>query len=199
MVKFRSLAWELPHAWHSQKTNKTKQNKTIRSSCCGITQSATSWETWGRRFKTWHSGLRIQHCHNCSLGPARIWSLAGELHMPWGSQKRKKIKSLKTNKRTSSRVCPCCQIPFSLEVIIEVKFFFQFVCLFFRAAPTVYGSSQASDRMGATAASLHHCHSNTRSKVHLGTTPKLASTLDSQPTEWGQGSNLNPHRHWSYS
>ena len=35
----------------------------------------------------------------------------------------------------------------------------------FRATPEAYGSCQATDQMGATAASLHH--SNTRSKPHL--------------------------------
>ena len=40
---------------------------------------------------------------------------------------------------------------------------FFFFCLF-RAAPTAYGGSQAGGWIGATAAGLHHSHSNTRSK-----------------------------------
>ena len=37
-------------------------------------------------------------------------------------------------------------------------------CLFFRAAPEAYGSSQATGQIGAAAASLHHSYSNTGSK-----------------------------------
>ena len=35
--------------------------------------------------------------------------------------------------------------------------------LLFKAAPMAYGGSQARGPIGATAASLHHSHSNTRS------------------------------------
>ena len=44
------------------------------------------------------------------------------------------------------------------------KFAFFFL---FRAAHVVYGSSQASSQMGASAAGLQHSHSNARSKPHL--------------------------------
>ena len=47
---------------------------------------------------------------------------------------------------------------------------------FFRAAPTVYRSSQARGRIRAVAASLHHSHSNARSKPHLQPTPQLMAT-----------------------
>ena len=39
--------------------------------------------------------------------------------------------------------------------------------IFFRAALVAYGSSQARDPIGATAAGLQHCHSNARYKPHL--------------------------------
>ena len=45
----------------------------------------------------------------------------------------------------------------------RIFFFF----LLFRAAPTIYGSSQARGQIGAAAAGLHHSHSNTRSEPHL--------------------------------
>ena len=67
---------------------------------------------------------------------------------------------------------------FSLfQNIYNVGFFlFCFVlfcfCLF-RAAPVAYGSSQARGQIGAIAASLHHSHSNARSKPHLQPTPQL--------------------------
>ena len=47
------------------------------------------------------------------------------------------------------------------EVVIYVFFLF----FFFRAAHAVYGSTQARGRIGAPGASLHHSHSNTRSKT----------------------------------
>ena len=39
-----------------------------------------------------------------------------------------------------------------------------------------YGSFQAKGRIGAVAASLHHSHSNARSKLHLRPTPQLMAT-----------------------
>ena len=53
-----------------------------------------------------------------------------------------------------------------------------FVCFFsfglvFRAIPVAYGSSQASGRIWAAAASLCHRHSNARSEPRLQPTPQL--------------------------
>ena len=59
--------------------------------------------------------------------------------------------------------------------------------------PTAYGSSLARGRIGATAASLHHSHSNTGSEPCLQPTPQLTATLDPYTTEQGQGSNPHPH------
>ena len=56
-----------------------------------------------------------------------------------------------------------------------------------------YGSSQARGQIRAVAASLHHSHSNDRSKLHLQPPPELPAMLDPQPTEQGQGSNPHPH------
>ena len=61
------------------------------------------------------------------------------------------------------------------------------------AALATYGGSQARGLIGATAAGLYHSHSNARSNPCLRPTLQLmATTLDPQPTEQGQGSNL-PH------
>ena len=46
------------------------------------------------------------------------------------------------------------------------------------AAPVAYGSCQAKDRIGATAASIHNSHSNSRSELHLGPAPQLMAMLD---------------------
>ena len=40
-------------------------------------------------------------------------------------------------------------------------------CLLFSATPAAYGGSQARGPIGATAACLHHSHSNARSEPHL--------------------------------
>ena len=53
----------------------------------------------------------------------------------------------------------------------------------FRAAPAAYGSSQARGRIGATAASLHHSHSNARSEPYLQTISQLTAVPDPKPTE----------------
>ena len=58
-------------------------------------------------------------------------------------------------------------------------YFVLFYFLLFRATPAAYGSSQARNQIGATAAGLHHSHSNTGSKLHLQPTPQLMAMLDS--------------------
>ena len=50
-------------------------------------------------------------------------------------------------------------------MFINFMFFFGFVLLF-RVAPAACGSSQARGRIRATAAGLHHGHSNARSEPH---------------------------------
>ena len=68
------------------------------------------------------------------------------------------------------------------ENFIFFLFIYLFVCLFiylfFRAAPLAYRASQARRQIGATVASLHHGHSNTRSKLRLQPTPQLTATPD---------------------
>ena len=53
--------------------------------------------------------------------------------------------------------------------------FFQSFFFFFRAAPVAYGGSQTRGRIGATAAGLHHSHSNTGSEQSLQPTPQLTT------------------------
>ena len=65
------------------------------------------------------------------------------------------------------------------NVFLNIFFFlFFFFSLLFRAALTAYGGSQARSPIAATAASLHHSHSNVRSQSHLQPTPQLMATLD---------------------
>ena len=78
-------------------------------------------------------------------------------------------------------------LPFFLPSFL---FFFSF---FFSAAVMAYSNSQARRLIGATAAGLHHSHSNGRSKQRLQPTPPLKAMPDPWPTEQGQGSNLHLH------
>ena len=50
--------------------------------------------------------------------------------------------------------------------------------LVFRAAPAANRGSQARGPIGATAAGLHHSHSNAGSEWHLRPTPQLTATPD---------------------
>ena len=57
-----------------------------------------------------------------------------------------------------------CSLLHSLDFLY---FYYLFVCLFvafFRAAPAAYGGSKAKGQIRATAADLHHSHSNIRSE-----------------------------------
>ena len=58
-----------------------------------------------------------------------------------------------------------------------------------------YRGSQARSRIRATAAGLHHSHSNAGSEPHLQPTPQSTAMPDPPPTE--QGQRLNPHPHGS--
>ena len=55
-----------------------------------------------------------------------------------------------------------------------------------------YESSQARGQNRATAAGLHHSHSDTGSELPLRPTPQLTATLDPKTTEQSQESNLHP-------
>ena len=56
--------------------------------------------------------------------------------------------------------------------------FLSFVFCLFRATLSAYGGSQARGLIGATAASLHQSHSNTRAESHLRPTPQLTAMPD---------------------
>ena len=83
--------------------------------------------------------------------------------------------------------------PPPLKPWLQLSATFIFLFLFFhyfRAAPTAYGSSQARDPVGATAAGLHHSHSNTGSGPYLQPTPRVCNLHHSS---WQQ-QILNPLR-----
>ena len=76
--------------------------------------------------------------------------------------------------------CPlsCFNSSDHLLLALLIWFVYLFIYVFFRAAPVVYGGSQARDRVRVIAAGLHHSHSNIRSKRHLPPTPRLTAMLD---------------------
>ena len=55
----------------------------------------------------------------------------------------------------------------SNSIILNSCASFSFFVFLFRATPMAYGGSQARGPVRATAAGLHHSHSNTRSELHL--------------------------------
>ena len=80
---------------------------------------------------------------------------------------------------------------FCLDFFLD--FFFLPFVLLFMASPVACERAQAGGQIPATAASIHHGHSNTRSEPRLKTTSELTTTPDPRPTEWGLGWNLDPH------
>ena len=67
---------------------------------------------------------------------------------------------------------------FSFFTILYYYFlFYLFYFLLFRATPAAYGGSQARGWIGATAACLHHSHSNAGSELRLWPT-HLTASLD---------------------
>ena len=69
----------------------------------------------------------------------------------------------------------------------KAKLFF----FFFRVAYKAHGGSQARGQIGATAAGLHHSHSDARSELCLRPTPQLMATTLAKRGQW---LNLHPHR-----
>ena len=68
--------------------------------------------------------------------------------------------------------------PKSLITEVFLIFLCFFSVLFFRAAPAACRSFEARGRMGATAASVHHSHSNAGFQLFLQPIPQLMATLD---------------------
>ena len=68
-------------------------------------------------------------------------------------------------------------LPSSLIIIIILLLLLLLFC-FFRAAPAAYGGSQARGQIGATAASLHHSHSNPGPELYLQPTPQLTAMAE---------------------
>ena len=64
------------------------------------------------------------------------------------------------------------------KILKKEKLYYYYYYLLFSTTPMAYGGSQARGPIGATAASLHHSHSNAWSKPHLQPTPQLTATLD---------------------
>ena len=59
------------------------------------------------------------------------------------------------------------QSPNSYFMDVKCPECYKIKCRLYTAAPAAYGGSQARSLIGATAASLHHSHSNAGSEPHL--------------------------------
>ena len=77
-----------------------------------------------------------------------------------------------------------CAFPVTWFICLyNTEGFCLFIFCLFWAAPKAHGSSQASGRIKAVAAGLHHSHSHSRSEPSLQLTPPLTATPDPQITE----------------
>ena len=98
----------------------------------------------------------------------------------------------------SGASAPLSPFPLSPESILEchksgIVMNIRCRLFFFKVKPEAYGNSQARGRIRATAAGLHHSHSNSGSRPCLQPTSQLTATRDPWPTDQGWGSNLHPH------
>ena len=71
--------------------------KSLMSSCYGAKGSAASWGVLGRRFGSWHGGLRIQCCHSCNFGCSYGLDLIPGLGAPYASGWPKKKGGVSTS------------------------------------------------------------------------------------------------------
>ena len=72
----------------------------------------------------------------------------------------------------------CSPVSDNLDIIFPFDFIYFLIFIFVFFCPIAYGGSQARGLIGATAASLHQSHSNTRSELGLRLTPQLTATAD---------------------
>ena len=81
----------------------------------------------------------------------------------------KEDSALRAQRRQLHLGLPTCHIPTKRMVFFpnQCLHFHNILFCFLRAAPTVYGDSQARSQIGVVAASLHHSHSNARSEPCL--------------------------------
>ena len=85
-------------------------------------------------------------------------------------------------------------LTFLISVDSQHNFLFFFgLFAFSRATSSACGGSQARGQIRAVADGLRQSHSNAGPEPHLQPTPQLTATSVPQPTEQGQGSNLQPH------
>ena len=84
-------------------------------------------------------------------------------------------------------------LPLADFFLIFIFNFYLFTYLLLRATPLAYGRSQVRGRFRATAASLHHSHSNMGSEPYLQSTLQLTTTSNPFPIDRSQGSILHLH------
>ena len=135
---------------------------------------------WAGGLNLWPKQIPLHHSRNSlkeTLGG--LFTMASNIHNSWG-----------LIPRNNCYICFIHSLLFYLLILSHnlckhpkqdwLKTFLANVFLFllFRAAPVAYGSSQARGRIGATAAGLHHSHSNAGSEPRLLPTPQFMTMLD---------------------
>ena len=128
----------------------------------------------------YHMHPNVRRCFRFLLLSSRHWSLTpfSSVHYFWPCYKPNNMLWLlldtslsllnKVSKYSRARV----------YLLIVFLFFFFFFFFHFRAAPAVYGGSQARGRIGAVDTSLHHSHGNVGSEPRLRPTAQLTATPD---------------------
>ena len=144
------------------------------------------WVIWGR---FWMLGIREMNC--CSRGEreGEGWRESSETFVINGTG----MPKAHFYWFLWSSLCSWFGLRHGVEQILFFFFFFFFFFCIFRATLAARRGSQARDLIGAVAAGLSQSHSNARSELRLWPTPQLMAMPDPQPTEWGQGSNPQPH------
>ena len=117
--------------------------------------------------------------HSC---PAGLVSILSEIQAtPRNPQTRLEHlqEALRREGKKRRLVAKCLGNAASSSPVKTQTMFWCFVlfCLF-RATPVAYGGSQARGLIRATAAPLHHSHSNARSELHLQPPPQLMANPD---------------------
>ena len=123
----------------------------------------------------------------------------------WRIESRsEKYEKDEMRRRMDARLCLDLDTMFKMLVFIlramgihSLKYFFFFepgifyccclFCHFLSRSHGIWGP------IGTVTAGLHQSHINTGSEPRLRPTPQLMATPDPQPTEQGQGLNLQPH------
>ena len=150
---FSSFVFLGPHLWHME----VPRLGSNRSYSCRPTPQPQQHGIPAVfvTYTTAHGNVRsLTHWARAGIEPATLWFLVGFVNhcATTGSP-----NILFCNRKS--------------RIFVKASFFFPF----FRATPEAYRGSQAGSQIGATAAGLHHSHSNAGSEPYLWRTRLMAT------------------------